>query len=135
MKELKQLASILFIALFMTMGFSSQVIAQSGSDDPVLGLEDSVVLAVATLEEIGVFTIYPNPTNDLLHIDVGKDFDGQFIKVYNLQGQNVIIKQFANHIKDASKEIRVSELKAGTYIVAIADKEGNKIQKRKFIKL
>ena len=38
-------------------------------------------------------------------------------------------------LKDASKEIRVSELKAGTYIVAIADKEGNKIQKRKFIKL
>jgi hypothetical protein len=56
--------------------------------------------------------IYPNPVNDVLHISNKSSIEN--VEIYNLAGQLLITK---NNVK--SKEINVSSLQKGIYIVKI----------------
>ena len=69
------------------------------------------------------FTLYPNPVNDILNIEM--DSLVKSIEVYSLQGQKVITT--------TSKQVNVSHLSNGVYIVRVEDENGA-IATKKLIK-
>ena len=70
-----------------------------------------------------VFSLYPNPTNDVLNIET--DLDLKSIEIYNIQGQKV---KSANQ-----KQVNVSDLASGMYMIKIQDTD-NAIATKKFVK-
>jgi len=69
------------------------------------------------------FSMYPNPTNDVLNIDMEKEV--KTVEIYSLQGQKVL--------SATTKEINVSSLSNGTYLMRLEDIDGA-IQTQRFIK-
>lgn len=64
--------------------------------------------------------VYPNPANDVLHIETALEI--QSIEVYTLQGQKVLSSK--------QKEVNVSDLAAGIYMIHIQDIKNNVETKR-----
>jgi hypothetical protein len=59
--------------------------------------------------------LWPNPTNDIVHIEAVKGDLPSEINVYNLQGQ--LIKTLAKKPNTQKQEIDLSGLKAGVYLL------------------
>lgn len=68
-------------------------------------------------------SLYPNPTNNVLNIEMTNDVKS--IEIYNIQGQKVKV---ANQ-----KQINVSDLANGMYMIKIQDTE-NAVSTKKFLK-
>jgi len=68
--------------------------------------------------------LYPNPVRDILNIEIEKDI--QSIEVYNIQGQKILSSN--------QKQINVSDLAAGMYMVRIQDIDNNIATKKIVIK-
>ncbi len=69
------------------------------------------------------FKLYPNPTNNVLNIEITSQVKS--IEIYNIQGQKV---------KSATqKQINVSDLASGIYMIKIQDTE-NAVSTKKFLK-
>ncbi len=68
-------------------------------------------------------TLYPNPANDVLNIEMVNKVKS--IEIYNIQGQKV---KAANQ-----KQINVSDLEAGMYMIKIQDTD-NAVSTKKFVK-
>lgn len=60
------------------------------------------------------FNLYPNPANSILNIDVATEIKS--VEIYSLQGQKVLVA--------SSKEINVSNLSSGIYMVQVEDVNG-----------
>jgi parallel beta-helix repeat protein len=87
----------------------------------ISGLED---------EQNANFKLYPNPTENVLNIEIPMDFDFQTLQVYNLLGQLATIKiqkQDTNVL-----QVQVANLSSGVYWVEIKGRKGS--LKRKFVK-
>lgn len=69
------------------------------------------------------FNLYPNPANDMLNIAIESEL--KTVEIYTLQGQKVMTSDI--------KEINVSQLNTGIYIVKIEDENGA-FATQKFIK-
>lgn len=67
-------------------------------------------------------SLYPNPTSDILNIEMANEVKS--IEIYNIQGQKVL--------ESSQKQINVSELSAGMYMVKIQDTE-NAVATKKVI--
>ena len=76
------------------------------------------------------FKFYPNPTQDILHIDLLsiKDFQDSKIIIYDIQGQ-LLLQQT---IKQSQIEINISSFAKGVYIIKVYN--DNNIMVSKFIK-
>lgn len=59
-------------------------------------------------------TLYPNPVNDILNIDVENEI--KLIEIYNIQGQKVL--------QSSNKQIETNSLNSGIYMVRIEDVNG-----------
>lgn len=69
-------------------------------------------------------SLYPNPVNDVLNIETALDV--QTVEIYTIQGQKVLSSN--------QKQINVSDLAAGMYIVRIQDGDNNIATKKIIIK-
>lgn len=69
-------------------------------------------------------SIYPNPVNDILNIETAIEL--QSVEIYNIQGQKVLSSN--------QKEINVSDLASGMYMVRIQDTDNNIATKKIVIK-
>jgi hypothetical protein len=68
------------------------------------------------LSEFGsAFTLYPNPTDHFLHIDLGEEYQEVSIKVSNLLGQTIYTRHFARLRKT---KLKLGEA-AGIYLLTI----------------
>lgn len=74
------------------------------------------------------FTLYPNPTHDVLNIKTKNNCSIDSIVVYNLLGQSVIQ---AKEVSD-NAVLNVSELRKGTYIIRLYSDKG--VFNSKFVK-
>ena len=70
------------------------------------------------------FVLYPNPVNDVLNIQTGLDI--KTVEILNINGQQVL--------SSAQKQINVSNLPAGIYMVRIQDVDNNVATKKIIIK-
>ena len=68
-------------------------------------------------------TLYPNPTNDVLNIEMFNEVKS--IEIYNIQGRKVIFS--------TQNQINVSDLESGIYMIRIQD-TNNAIATKKFVK-
>jgi hypothetical protein len=84
------------------------------------------ILGVDNLFQSENIKIYPNPLNDILHIDVSDDLEIEGIDIYNSNGKRV--KSFSK----TDKILRVSELVQGIYFLKISTKKGE-VTKKIFI--
>ncbi|TQD40516.1 BspA family leucine-rich repeat surface protein [Haloflavibacter putidus] len=63
--------------------------------------------------------IYPNPVTDLLNIETAENIQLKSLKLYNLQGQELL--QFPQ----STKRINLSQLSAGMYILKVQTNQGS----------
>ncbi len=75
------------------------------------------------------FKIYPNPANDVLHIDKKQTIEVTAINIYNTLGQIVLVIPNAQQ----TKSVDVSSLKTGNYFIKINSDKGS--SSVKFIKI
>tara|TARA_R110002073_G_scaffold279026_1_gene442835 strand:+ start:75005 stop:77668 length:2664 start_codon:yes stop_codon:yes gene_type:complete len=75
------------------------------------------VLSVEDSEVTSEFSLYPNPSKDLLYVN-GNVSELKEISVYNLMGQMVMI------VKDNFNEINISRLSSSIYIVKLETEKG-----------
>ena len=68
--------------------------------------------------------LYPNPVNDILNIETTLDIKS--IEFFNIQGRKVL--------ESNQKQINVSDLASGMYLVKIQDLENNSVSKKIIIK-
>lgn len=95
----------------------------------------SVVDGQFCFEDLGMFSVYPNPSERSFTIEAREDTkiekNGFEMVVEDLAGANV----FRKKITSGQTIIDNNDLKPGVYIITIYDKKGNKVeQKRIFIK-
>lgn len=69
-------------------------------------------------------SLYPNPVRDILNIEIENDI--QSIEIYNIQGQKVLSSN--------QKQLNVSDLATGMYMVRIQDIDNNIATKKIVIK-
>lgn len=81
--------------------------------------------------ENNAMTIYPNPTNDKITIDLGNlvDVTGYQIKIYNQLGQIV----FSGVMNTQQYSVSLNSLTAGVHLVKIYDASNHEIKTKKII--
>ena len=84
---------------------------------------EEATLSVETLDGDMMISLYPNPTSSILNIQFDKDLK---TTIYNMLGQEII--------QSEQKQIDVSGLERGTYIVLIQNLETQNITNFKLIK-
>ncbi|WP_396217557.1 T9SS type A sorting domain-containing protein [Flavobacterium sp.] len=90
----------------------------------LIRLNGSNSLGVDTFNETNDFTIYPNPTNDLINITSLKNQSIKSVKVFDLGGKKLI--------DSSDNKILVSNLSSGLYLLKITTETGEIT--KKFIK-
>lgn len=105
----------------------------SGTEDTILNPAvnaSTFVMEGSTLavnkNETAVFSIYPNPASDVLHIS-SKNRDMQSAQVYDLNGRVLVNTSVVNQSVD------VRGLASGTYLLLLKDAQGQQ-HSQKFIK-
>lgn len=73
-------------------------------------------MAVATVNK-GKMSVYPNPVNNVLHVQIPAGQKIADISIHNLAGQKINVNASGN-------EINVKSLKAGAYILTVTDAKG-----------
>jgi hypothetical protein len=71
-------------------------------------------------------SMYPNPANNVVNINLNGDYSDTRVVVYNTEGRDVINQTFSGQV-----ELNVSSLKTGVYIVKI--NTGTKYEIRKLV--
>ena len=83
-------------------------------------------LAVSNFDFNDYFSLYPNPTNEILNIKNNKEVEITSLSIYNSLGQLILVATGNNSFID------VSSLKTGTYLLKIVSNNGTTCTK--FIK-
>lgn len=89
---------------------------------------NTILLSVPSNSMDRYFTLYPNPTTNILNIETKEPIEKESIKVYNITGQLVFTITKAENISS----IDVTNLNTGNYFIIIQTDRG--IYKSKFIK-
>ena len=86
-------------------------------------MSDEIYVEIVSISEndfVETFQFYPNPVNDVLNVETEAELKS--VEIYNIQGQKV---KSATH-----KQVNVSDLASGTYMVKIQEmKNIEKIKK------
>ena len=78
------------------------------------------------------FTVYPNPTTDIINVEINKRKTSSVLSINDVQGREVFRKVFS---KDQLIQANVSSLATGIYILQLrADGSKEIIGTAKFIK-
>ena len=95
------------------------------SDSEVLSLYNNNTLSSSDFTQNNLdVALYPNPANNVLNIETALEI--QNVEIYNIQGQKVLSSN--------QKQINVSDLAAGMYMVRIQDTDNNIATKKIVIK-
>jgi len=91
------------------------------TEDGGIALDVFIDEALLGIDEISAETkVYPNPMNNILHIESNNVQD---VAIFNAVGQQVLFVENTN-------EINVEDLSEGLYFVRISDKNGNSMVKK-----
>jgi len=73
------------------------------------------------------FSIYPNPANDMLHIQSGQSVTFKSASIFDISGREIQDKELL------TQSVDVKSLPAGSYILVLKDQQGNQFS-QKFLK-
>lgn len=103
------------IATFQAVIDDLQIYNGALSDSQVSNLYSNNTLSIADFSQNNLkVTLYPNPVNDILNIDVENEI--KLVEIYNIQGKKVI--------QSSNKLIETNSLNSGIYMVRIEDVNG-----------
>ncbi|MCC5918709.1 MAG: T9SS type A sorting domain-containing protein [Cryomorphaceae bacterium] len=88
-------------------------------------------ISVDVHERETLFTIYPNPTDDVLHLKISKEIQNAGIEITDLQGRKVHC-QIIDNSKDA--QMSVQHLRSGMYVLRVVDAQGQVLYQEKWLK-
>lgn len=92
--------------------------------------ESNPILSSGVLEVSEQCSIYPNPTNEAIHISFSEQVNSAFVRVINSSG----IQIFNTYFETPNNKIQVSQLgKPGIYLVQLLNKDNSVIQSKKII--
>lgn len=100
--------------------FTSGDVLYFTADDSSTGyelykLEQSALSVKETTKELAKISVFPNPTSDILNVDVDNQ-EIKEIKIFNVLGKQVMVKS----AKEKSlKNINISQLSVGMYVIQI----------------
>ena len=89
---------------------------------------DEAVLSTASLENEQI-TMYPNPATDIISLRFD-DISKLKVTIYDVIGREILSKL----LEKSNKNIDISSLGSGTYIVQITNENNEKITKKLIIK-
>jgi len=76
------------------------------------------------------FTLYPNPTSDVLNLQLSNDVNtASILEIFNTQGQRVL----SQSINNALSSIDVSTFSAGLYTLRVVDSNSAVIGTKRFV--
>ncbi|WP_299276092.1 T9SS type A sorting domain-containing protein [uncultured Psychroserpens sp.] len=87
------------------------------------------LLSVDDIETTSSFTVYPNPTNALLNIEITSSEAGLTYQVFDILGKQIISKNLES---ERLSQIDVSNWNSGLYLIKISN--GDKTETKRFIK-
>lgn len=88
-------------------------------------IQVNIEMGIGRMKENGVFHLYPNPNNGRLTLK-GKTIAGEFLtmQVVNVAGQVVYEEQLKPEIGELDKELDVTHLSDGVYMLKVTDSQG-----------
>ncbi|WP_299334410.1 T9SS type A sorting domain-containing protein [uncultured Psychroserpens sp.] len=89
----------------------------------------NTLLSVDDLEASSSFSLYPNPTNSVLHIELTNSASGLQYEVFDILGKQIISKSLDTN---SPSQIDVSDWNSGLYLIRISN--GDKAETKRFIK-
>jgi len=93
------------------------------------GSAQCVGLSVSTDEPDVEVSLYPNPVENILHIE-NVTFDKAV--VYDVTGKEIYVEQ---HLEQGNNQILTSGIESGMYILSLLDKNGKVVAVEKFVKM
>lgn len=90
-------------------------------DYPPTPLNFTSSLGLDNKNFVNEIVVYPNPVDSILNIANGRNLSDAAFRILNVAGQTIY-----NPSKINNKEIDVSALSSGVYILSVSSKEGNK---------
>lgn len=108
--------------------FNNWILNLSGTENPIefavtedidISAEFTLTDVVLGIEDETVFSIYPNPSSDILIVDlVGENLNGAYFEVFSLAGKS-ILKMESGAVETSKQTIQldISEIPAGTYLL------------------
>ena len=89
-----------------------------------MGSFTTSALGLADNEQNTKFNLYPNPASDNFTIEM--DSNIKFVEIYSLQGQKILTS--------TTKNINISNLSKGIYLVQIEDENNNRSTQKLIVK-
>jgi hypothetical protein len=111
-------------SIVLTLGTTS-LFTTTSAPQTVL-ITDCIVTGLEDIAKANIFTIYPNPTSDLIEIQFAEDYTDA-IEVINKAGQLMLVQNGKGRIN----QISTQGLAKGMYLISIKLK--NKFHRQKFI--
>lgn len=119
--------NVIFGSVDTTSGIVTQEF-QTGDQNQALIAYPSTTSLSVNENEVLAFEMYPNPTQDFLHIKSLSNFN---YTIYGLDGKLLL----EGEVNNSNSAIDVSSLSASTYFIRIEDNNTKSNQTKKFIKL
>ena len=85
-------------------------------------VRDFTTTGINNTKDKSLFSIYPNPTNGIIHLNMDNSITDGIVKITNLNGQEVYNKDLTNIINSA---IDISHLNKGVYFIRIFNNENS----------
>ena len=126
----KPIPSGMNIANFNTVYFFCQQFSQFWDFGTIMPFTTSCTFLANSNFEKEQFSVYPNPVNDVLNLDLSSFENEAKINVYNNLGNLIISKNKSSLIEN---QLNVAEFSNGIYLLEILDAENNRFVK-KFLK-
>jgi IgGFc binding protein/Secretion system C-terminal sorting domain len=106
---------------------SLEVISNTQGGDPVCQLTGTGITSVMDRIDDGIITIYPNPSDGVINISSNdQSYRLSSIWITDLQGKSIYSLE---NINQSSKEINLSNIVSGTYIIEIKTNKGTMTSK------
>ena len=97
------------------------------TQDACVDTSSCYAISFVGIEDIGLSAsvkVYPNPANNMLNIEMGKEFEVIDVRILNILGKEVVHKRFE---KEQLLKVNIAELPAGPYFIHIQTPEGNAV--------
>ncbi|MEA3479935.1 MAG: T9SS type A sorting domain-containing protein [Bacteroidota bacterium] len=114
-----------FRAYIETIGLMDTLSNQKPAYNTYLQMLDTICsqTTLNQIEQSNNITIYPNPVNNIINIEYDKEF---IMEIFDVTGKKVLTSNL--------RQLNISVLKSGTYIVLIKSKDGVLMKLEKMIK-
>ena len=117
-----------FYNVFATNALGEEIILDAVTDSVIFtNLElGSMTTSTSDIYDNQLFSIYPNPTNDVINLAFDEAFTGS-ISVRNINGDEVLSQAIT---REKRLSLNLSELKAGIYILSASSYKGQYLSRK-----